>query len=337
MSATNTSIDLAAGGIAGLVADAVTHPIDTVRTRLWSQDHPSTQGYKYRGLWHGLVDMMKKEGTASLFKGLGSVLLLTPVGHGLYFASYEWSKERLRDIKNPAWRPSEPVNHLCAGFFANGVGGLIWTPMDVVKQRQQAVVKDLYGPIEGLVSIWKSHGFFNGLQRGYWSGMATYGPFSAIYFMIYENFKSFCVKREIKVGSAPLAGSSSISSAEARLHTGHFVVGGFLAGTVAAIATAPIDLVKTRMQVFDGCGYDGMLSTTLKILREEGKGVFMRGLLARVIWIAPGCSLTIAVYEDVRKSLRSLVWDHDLEHGADEVSHGPPVLIRHRVSGALHP
>jgi len=31
--------------------------------------------------------------------------------------------------------------------------------------------------------------------------------------------------------------------------TEHFVAGGFMAGTVAAVATAPIDLIKTRIQV----------------------------------------------------------------------------------------
>ena len=30
--------------------------------------------------------------------------------------------------------------HLMAGVTANAVGGLVWTPMDVVKQRQQASV-----------------------------------------------------------------------------------------------------------------------------------------------------------------------------------------------------
>ena len=33
------------------------------------------------------------------------------------------------------------------------------------------------------------------------------------------------------------------------LRTEHFVAGGFISGTVAAVATAPIDLIKTRIQV----------------------------------------------------------------------------------------
>ncbi len=133
MNSRDVSIDLAAGGIAGLVADAIMHPIDTVRTRLWSQDHPSQAAYRYRGLWHGLVDMRKKEGVGSLFKGFGSVVLLTPAAHSLYFASYELSKAGMRGVRDPRMRPSEATTHLCAGFFANAVGALIWTPMEVVR------------------------------------------------------------------------------------------------------------------------------------------------------------------------------------------------------------
>lgn len=157
--------------------------------------------------------------------------------------------------------------------------------MDVVKQKQQALVGKAFGPFEGLRRVYAEGAVRNGLMRGYMSGVATYGPFSAIYFLTYERFKNMCISRTKE------------------LRTEHFVVGGFLAGTVAAVATAPIDLIKTRIQVCDG--YNGVFRTGARILREEGPSVFLKGIGARVIWVAPGCALTIAIFEDVGAFLTS--------------------------------
>jgi len=45
---------------------------------------------------------------------------------------------------------SETSAIMSAGFFANTVGALIWNPMDVVKQNQQALVGANTGPWDGL-------------------------------------------------------------------------------------------------------------------------------------------------------------------------------------------
>jgi len=280
-------IDFAAGASSGLVADGVTHPIDTIRTRLWVQGAKGTDSaaaYRYGGLLNGFVTMVRKEGVASLFKGFGSVALLTPLAHGLYFGSYEWAKLHLIRKEGNLLGLSDTTAIMTAGFFSNAVGALIWNPMDVVKQKQQALVGQLFnGPLDGLRQVYAEGGFRNGLMRGYMSGLATYGPFSAIYFLTYERFKNMCLQHT------------------SDLRTAHFVAGGFMAGTVAAVATAPIDLIKTRIQVCSG--YDGVIQSGVRIIKEEGLAVFGKGIGARVIWVAPGCAITIAIFEDVRNAL----------------------------------
>jgi len=292
-------IDFAAGASSGLVADGVTHPIDTIRTRLWVQGatNDSAGAYRYGGLLNGFVTMVRNEGVVSLFKGFGSVALLTPLAHGLYFGSYEWAKQHLIRKQGNLLGVSDTTAIMTAGFFSNAVGALLWNPMDVVKQKQQALVGQLYnGPLDGLRQVYAEGGMRKGLMRGYMSGLATYGPFSAIYFLTYERFKTFCL------GYTP------------ELRTEHFVAGGFMAGTVAAVATAPIDLIKTRIQVCSG--YDGVVQSGARILKEEGLRVFTKGIGARVIWVAPGCAITIAIFEDVRNALVVL----------DEAAIPPPAL-----------
>ena len=88
---------------------------------------------------------------------------------------------------------------------------------------------------------------------------------------------------------------------QAQLHFGHNIVGGFLSGAIAALVTAPLDLVKTRIQVRPECV--SVVSTALQIWRQEGLGVFFRGGIARILCMAPGCALTVAIFDDCKDFL----------------------------------
>ncbi len=114
----NKFVTFAAGALSGLVADAATHPIDTIRTRLWVQGADGSnqsRGYRYEGLLNGFLTMIRKEGVASLYKGFGSVALLTPLAHGLYFGSYEWAKRHLVRLDGHRWGMSESTAYMTAG------------------------------------------------------------------------------------------------------------------------------------------------------------------------------------------------------------------------------
>lgn len=196
------------------------------------------------GLWHALYTIGRQEGAPALYRGFGSVALFTTVGHSLYFGAYEKGKSVLK-TNVPA-----PLSHLMAGFCANGVGAIAWCPMEVVKQRLQAQSSAPGEPLppgayrntmHGVASLLKKEGVMHGLYRGYWAGLATYGPFSGIYFAVYEASKSFWLKK--------LNRSTENSSGSLELPLVLQLSSGALAGAVGAAATAPVDMIKTRMQV----------------------------------------------------------------------------------------
>jgi hypothetical protein len=151
-------IDVCSGAIAGLLTDFILHPMDTITTRLWIQGSPGTK-YKYNGLIQGLSQVFNLEGLKGLYKGFFAVALLSPAGYGLYFATYNWCKVRLLlNVQNgPKYLDS--VMHAASGIAANALGGLAWTPMDVVKLHQQASVKAGFSsPIHGLWHLCRSEG-----------------------------------------------------------------------------------------------------------------------------------------------------------------------------------
>ena len=84
---------------------------------------------------------------------------------------------------------------------------------------------------------------------------------------------------------------------------------GAAAGAIAATATTPFDVIKTRRQVFDAPS-DGAPRLTgsraspvgtqemfREIARNEGLGALFAGLGPRLAKVAPSCAIMIASYE----------------------------------------
>ncbi len=117
-----------AGSVAGIVSDATTHPIDTVRANL--QYQRGFANLKYGSARAAFASLLRERG---LYRGFLSVAVTTVPAHGLYFTGFEWgSRWYLRH------RPGEDFRaHLFGGLVADVAGSLVWVPADVVKQRVQ--------------------------------------------------------------------------------------------------------------------------------------------------------------------------------------------------------
>lgn len=90
---------LASGALAGSLASLITFPIDTVKTRLQSQNmllllHPETNR-RYQGISHAFSTIIKEEGFNSLYKGASLRVFYISLAASITFASYEFLKELL--------------------------------------------------------------------------------------------------------------------------------------------------------------------------------------------------------------------------------------------------
>jgi hypothetical protein len=112
--------------------------------------------------------------------------------HALYFAGYEFSKPWFEKKTSQG----SPIAHFSAGIVADLCGALVWCPMDVIKQRlqvQQSKDSKYLNSYQTFFKIVSTEGI-RGLYKGYWAAIATYGPFVGIYFMCYEQMKSFSTR-----------------------------------------------------------------------------------------------------------------------------------------------
>lgn len=134
------------------------------------------------------------------------------------------------------------VAHFAAGVVAEVCGALIWTPMDVIKQRQQTHARSAaaaYATVPAAMrTIFREHGF-RGFFTGIGAALATYAPFVGIYFVLYEQWKR--------------SASLLLGRSDAELPFAVHLTGGAVAGGVSAYVTTPLDVIKTRFQVSLSC------------------------------------------------------------------------------------
>ena len=122
-----------------------------------------------------------------------------------------------------------------------------------------------------------------GLWKGYFAGLCVWGPFSALYFASYE----------------------AIRDAVGRDRPGSNLMAGMGGGAIAAVTTQPLDCAKTRLQVGLTQEGAGLFTVLRDVFVKEGMQALMRGALARALWLAPGCGITITVFDNVATMLQT--------------------------------
>ena len=89
-----------------------------------------------------------------------------------------------------------------------------------------------------------------------------------------------------------------------------FLYKGLFAGFCSAVVTNPFDVARTRLQV-DGAlaiheegpkariqyKYHGLIGCMKTMVRQEGLGVLAKGMVPRILYMAPISGLAFSVYE----------------------------------------
>ena len=78
---------------------------------------------------------------------------------------------------------------------------------------------------------------------------------------------------------------------------------GSVAGAVSRTATAPIDRIKTKMQVAPSGGGGGMAQVVRAIRQEGGLGGFWRGNTANVLKIAPETAIKFIAFDALKAAV----------------------------------
>lgn len=231
--------------------------------------------------------------------------------------------------RKPSGILPDPVIHSAASAAAELVSCAILTPAEVIKQNAQIASKspDTNATLQTLQKF-RSNPL--GLWRGYTALASRNLPFTAMQFPLFEHFKAWIKTTRERKGqyAATLLESGAITAASAGI-----------AALIAAIATTPVDVVKTRIMLAaaenaarerpsksggvaeklkDGALRDAMghvvnrpfsrknsLQIGREIIAEYGIKGLWRGGSLRGLWSMLGSALYLGTYESGRIWLAS--------------------------------
>ncbi|OLY82778.1 Mitochondrial ornithine transporter 1 [Smittium mucronatum] len=136
------------------------------------------------------IHIFECRGASGLFSGLRIHLVRDFLGTGIYFSTYEASKELFRKLSNSS--NTGPVAHSLAGGFCGILSWLIIFPIDLVKSVYQKDLltdsssKKTYRQV--FLQIKKEYGF-KGFYRGISVTLFRAFPLHALNFTVYEYMK----------------------------------------------------------------------------------------------------------------------------------------------------
>jgi solute carrier family 25 S-adenosylmethionine transporter 26 len=90
------------GAVAGMLAGAVTTPLDVVKTRLMTQGGMSGDTRYYKGVTDCVTRTVAEEGWIALLKGIGPRVTFIGLGGGVFFFVWEGAKKALGVDKRSA-------------------------------------------------------------------------------------------------------------------------------------------------------------------------------------------------------------------------------------------
>uniref|UniRef100_A0A8C6HQM6 Kidney mitochondrial carrier protein 1 n=1 Tax=Mus spicilegus TaxID=10103 RepID=A0A8C6HQM6_MUSSI len=241
------------GGLASITAECGTFPIDLTKTRLQIQGQTNDANFReirYRGMLHALMRIGREEGLRALYSGIAPAMLRQASYGTIKIGTYQ-SLKRLA-----VERPEDEtllVNVVC-GILSGVISSAIANPTDVLKIRMQAQNSAVQGGmIDSFISIYQQEG-----TRGLWKGVSLTAQRAAIVVGVELPVYDITKKHLILSG---LMGDTVAT---------HFL-SSFTCGLVGALASNPVDVVRTRMMnqraLRNGrcAGYKGTLDCLLQV------------------------------------------------------------------------
>ncbi|XP_053304601.1 mitochondrial glutamate carrier 1 [Spea bombifrons] len=285
------------GGIAGLIGVTCVFPIDLAKTRLQNQQNGQRM---YTSMSDCLIKTIRSEGYFGMYRGAAVNLTLVTPEKAIKLAANDFFRQTLsKDGKLTL------VKEMLAGCGAGTCQVIVTTPMEMLKIQLQdagrlAAQRKLMAAQEGPSSaaaqsvprrptamqisreLLKSKGIA-GLYKGLGATLLRDVPFSIIYFPLFANLNKLGQK-------TPDEKSPFFVS----------FLAGCAAGSTAAVAVNPCDVIKTRLQSLQrGVNedtYSGIVDCARKIWRSEGPAAFLKGAYCRALVIAPLFGIAQVVY-----------------------------------------
>ena len=262
-----------AGGLASGTSTLVLHPLDTLKTRLQASVGDKSLMSIIRAAVRG--------GKTVLFRGSVPAVVGAACSHGTRTGVYEISKIALASSV-----PFLPVVQIQGLSSAAGtlIGTGVRIPCEVLKQQLQN--GNHPNVARATVALLRDGGV-RSLFRGTAATLAREVPFYVLGMVMYEQLKDGIrqrIGRDLRVYETIAVGAMS--------------------GAIAAAATTPFDVIKTRMMTGTLASVS-MIAAANEIITKESFLALFRGVVPRMLWIAPLGAMNFAGYELAKRAMEN--------------------------------
>eukprot|EP00850_Spirogloea_muscicola_P016159 SM000129S26146 [mRNA] locus=s129:268061:270037:- [translate_table: standard] len=183
---------VAAALLTGAIGITVASPTDLVKVRLQSEGRlPPGTPRRYSGAMNAYATIIRQEGVAKLWTGLGPNVARNAIVNAAELASYDQIKQSL--LKLPGFEDNI-VTHLFSGLGAGFFAVCIGSPVDVVKSR---VMGDSVGQYKGTIDCFVKTFANDGLgafYKGFIPNFGRLGSWNVIMFLTLEQAKKYFTK-----------------------------------------------------------------------------------------------------------------------------------------------
>lgn len=271
------------GGLASIGAVMFTHPLDTIKVQLQTQ-----QKVKF-GFFGMASNIAKTSGVFSLYNGISAAVLRQATYSTTRFAVYDIGKKYASSGKNeiPFYQKI-----LLAGA-SGGIGGIVGTPADLVNVRMQNDCKlpleqrrNYKNCFEALHRIYKTEGYFR-LHTGTTMASSRGMLMTVGQLAFYDEIKYQLINSGYFEDNVLTHFSSSLSAAG-----------------IATCITMPLDVIKTRLMNAKPGEYSGIIDCAQHILKNGPAG-FFKGFTPAFVRLGPHTVLTFIFLEQLKKMFQS--------------------------------
>ncbi|CAO3661938.1 hypothetical protein G6F70_002049 [Rhizopus microsporus] len=272
-----------AGAIAGVSEILIMYPLDVVKTRAQLSTGTST------GIIGTMTSMIKTEGPGSLYRGILPPIMVEAPKRATKFAANEQYTTIYKKLFG--FEKITQTLSIMTGISAGVTEAVIIVPFELVKVRMQdkANLGKYNGTADTIRKIVAAEGtlaLFNGLEATMWRHAVWNGAYFGLIFKV----KDLMPKPK--------------DPNQQRLTN---FAAGTVGGIVATAFNTPFDVVKTRIQSYNGVGvrkYNWTVPSVALVAREEGFASLYRGFLPKVLRLGPGGGILLVVFETVSNFIR---------------------------------
>ncbi|KAL5221854.1 hypothetical protein ABZP36_026567 [Zizania latifolia] len=261
--------------------------------------------FQYKGTLDVFLKVVRQEGFGRLWRGTNAGLALAVPTVGIYLPCYDLFRNWIEDFTRSNAPGLTPYAPLVAGSVARSLACIACSPIELARTRMQAykefrpgvkppgMWKTLLGVLSPLASSNQNAQNYRALWTGVGAQLARDVPFSAICWSTLEP-----IRRKLLGIVGEEGDAASVLGAN--------FAAGFVAGSLAAGATCPLDVAKTRRQI-EKDTQKAMRMTTRQTLADIWSSGGLKGLFTgvgpRVARAGPSVGIVISFYEVVKYAL----------------------------------